>query len=189
LSRAKAVAIFGSSGTEPHSPDWIDAESAGARCAGAGLGVITGGYGGTMEAVSKGAALVGGHVIGVTAPGLFQDRPGANRYVTEEIEARSLSERIGILTDLASGVIALPGSIGTAAELVIAWNINYISRRANAIRLPTVAVGQRWHALTDFLTSQIGADPGDVHVVDTADEAVDWLLAQPEIRCIQSPNL
>lgn len=182
MTTGKVVAIFGSSQSHPGTKEWIDAEKTGARCAGAGLGVITGGYGGTMEAASRGAALAGGRVIGVTAPELFSARSGANRHVSEEIEAVSLTERIGVLTDLASGAIVLPGSIGTAAELLIAWNINHIVRRNGGNRFPTVAVGEDWAELWRLMTGPLGAFGGDVHTVENADQAVDWMLEQPEIR-------
>lgn len=180
--RDKVIAVFGSSATAPGSSEWVDAEKVGARCAGAGLGVVTGGYSGVMEAVSRGASLAGGRVIGVTAPDLFAARPGANPHVTEERPTITLAERIGTLIDLASGVIALPGSIGTAAELVVAWNLNTVHRRNHGSRLPTVAVGDEWRALWELLSDRMHADREDIHVVDSADEAVDWLLTQPEIR-------
>ena len=69
-----SVAVFGSSQTIPDSADWRDAVHVGRRLAEAGLEVITGGYGGTMEAASLGASEAGGRVVGVTAPVLFPDR-------------------------------------------------------------------------------------------------------------------
>lgn len=177
-----AVAIFGSSQTTPGSDEWAEAERAGYRCASAGLTVITGGYGGTMEAASLGASRAGGHVIGVVAPDLFLARSGANQHVTHVIEARTLAERIGALTDLADGAIVLPGSIGTAAELVIAWNQNHIMRRNGGPRLPTVAVGEDWHAFWTLIIARLGAVGEDIEVVANADQAVEWLLAQPEVH-------
>lgn len=178
------IAVFGSSATVPGSSDWEDAESVGRSLAQAGLGVVTGGYGGTMEAASRGAALAGGGVIGVTAPPLFTGRFGANSHVSEEITAATLAERIGRLTEIASGVIVLPGSIGTAAELVVAWNMNHIARIGGRERLPTVAVGNVWRNLASLLTDEGGANAVDVTVVATADEAVEWMLVQPEIHAI-----
>jgi uncharacterized protein (TIGR00725 family) len=185
LSESKVVAIFGSSQVEPGTQAWLDAETAGSRCAAQGIDIATGGYGGAMEAASKGAVKAGGHVIGVTAPELFSRRSGANSYVTREIEAKTLTERIGILTELAHGVIVLPGSIGTAAELVIAWNLNHIARRNGGVRLPTVAVGKGWSELWRLMTERLDAHGDDIHTVDSIDEAISWLLAQPEIRRIQ----
>lgn len=182
MSSKGLVAIFGSSSVEPESPRWVDAEAAGARFATAGFGVITGGYSGTMAAASKGAIEAGGEAIGVTVPSIFLHRSGANSFVTEEIEARSLTERIGILTDRARGALVLPGSIGTAAELVVAWNINHVVRRHGGRRFPTVAVGEEWSDLWRLLTTRVEAHGGDIEQAATVDEAVDWLLAQPEIR-------
>jgi len=182
LTTGRAVAIFGSAQTEPGSPAWIDAEKTGARCAGAGLTVVTGGYGGTMEAASKGAAIAGGAVIGITVPTLFTSRSAANPYVTREIHASSLVDRLGMLMAASNGAIALPGSIGTATELAVAWNINHVARRNGGDRLPTVAVGAEWGELAALLVERVGAFSGDIEVVADADSAVDWLLAQPEIR-------
>lgn len=176
------MAIFGSSRSEPGSPAWRDAEQAGARCARAGLAVVTGGYGGTMEAASKGAAESGGQVVGVIAGSMFRTRGGANPHVTHEIGARSITERIGIITEIASGALVLPGSIGTTAELVIAWNINDIARRHGGTRFPTVAVGVEWREFSFLVSEKLGASNGDIHLVDGVGEGLDWLLDQPELR-------
>lgn len=176
MTGGSAVAVFGSSRTSPGSTQWETAEAVGKKLALAGVAVITGGYGGTMEAVSKGAADEGGHVIGVTAPSLFPGRTGANHYVSELIEADDLVMRIGTMVDRADGAIALPGSIGTATELVVAWNHNYISRRNGRPMLPTAAVGDGWRVVSAALMAEVGAEPGDIHLVDTAEDAVAWVL-------------
>lgn len=179
-----AIAIFGSSQTVEGTTDWTDAELAGARIAEAGMAVVTGGYGGTMEAASRGAARAGGHVIGVTAPGLFKGRSGANPYVDEVVEARTLAERIGIVTDLAHGVMAMPGSIGTATEFVLTWNHNHIVRSNGGTRLPAVAVGDDWRRLAELMVEMLGADAADINLAMSVDEAIGWLLNQPEIHRI-----
>lgn len=182
MSEPPAVAVFGSSATEPGSSAWEEAETVGRLLAEAGLGVVTGGYGGSMEAVSKGVADRRGTVVGVTAPTLFPGRPGANPHVGLLVEAESLLERIGAMFDRACGVIALPGSIGTATELLIAWNLNHIARHNRAGRIPTAAVGAGWRELHELMTMRLGAWPGDVHMADTPEDAVDWLLIQPEVK-------
>lgn len=179
MSQDGPVAVFGSSQTEPGSPEWADAYRAGALLANAGHPVITGGYGGTMEAVSMGAAEAGGHVIGVVAPVLFPGRTGANPYVVEVIEATSLSNRIDIMMQRSISGLALPGSIGTAAELVISWNTNHILRRAGARPRMSVAVGPGWRALAHALVES-GALEEDVYWVDTVDEGVDLILNAPD---------
>ena len=57
--------------------------------------MATGGYSGTMTAVSQGAADAGGHVIGVTCRQIEQFRPlGPNQWVKEEIKYDTLTERL-----------------------------------------------------------------------------------------------
>jgi predicted Rossmann-fold nucleotide-binding protein len=135
-----------------------------------------------MEAVSKGAYLVGGHVIGVTAPSLFPWRSGANPYVTELIEADNLTHRIGILMELAVATIALPGSIGTATELMVAWNMNQTAKRGGGPPLPTVAVGEQWSVVIEMLAREINADATDIKLVATTNEAIDWVMVALEIH-------
>jgi uncharacterized protein (TIGR00725 family) len=172
------VAIFGSSQTQQDASEWADAVRLGARLAQAGYGVVTGGYGGTMEAASKGASEAGGHVIGVTAPTLFPGRSEANPYVAELIEADGLLDRINSIVTRSRGVIALPGSIGTATELFVAWNLNHISRRGGSNgHLPTAAVGRVWREVGRSLVELAGASPADVRWVPTVDEGANWVIS------------
>lgn len=172
-----AIAVFGSSVTAPESDEWEQAVYAGSRIAKAGFAVLTGGYGGTMEAVSLGAHRADGHVIGVTAPPLFPGRTAANPYVVEEVPANSLAHRLDEMTRRASGALALPGSIGTATELLISWNINHIVRRNGGQAFPAAAVGPEWRAVRAALVS-IGAAADDIHWADTVDDGLGWLLTR-----------
>ena len=171
------MAVFGSSQTDPGSADWEHAQRAGERLARAGLDVITGGYGGTMEAVSRGAAEAGGHVVGVTAPDLFPGRSSANPYVHELIEASSLAGRIDLMMRRSAATLALPGSIGTAAELLISWNTNHIVRRSGGTPFPAAAVGPGWRAVGRALVDVVGAVEADIFWADTVDDGVDWIVS------------
>jgi len=169
------VTVFGSSASTEGDDEYEAARWLGAELAQRGWGIATGGYGGTMEAVSSGAASVGAVVIGVTVPDLFVDRPGPNRFVGEEIRAPSLGDRIQRLLDLGSHWVALPGSIGTAAELVIAWNHAYISdRTSQRSRLP-IAVGAAWRSLADLLSAEAGAELRLIRCVATVGEIPDLI--------------
>ncbi len=173
-----SVAVFGSSQTELDSDEWLDAVSVGRRLAEAGLEVITGGYGGTMEAASMGASTAGGKVVGVTAPSLFPDRSGANAYVGELIEAPTLSARIDTMMRRADATITLPGSIGTATELLTAWNMNFIARHGRSRPLPSAAIGPRWQKVADALVLALGAKIDGIYWANSADDGVDWILGQ-----------
>ena len=172
------VAVFGSSRTAPGSSEWDDAVLVGERLATVGYSVVTGGYGGTMEAVSQGARSVGGEVIGVTADTLFPGRTGANRHVTTVEDVTSLSSRIGRMMEIASACIAMPGSIGTAAELGVAWHTNHVLRRGGSALMPVAAVGGQGEVFRSALVAGLGAISEDIYWADSADEAVDWVINQ-----------
>ena len=58
----KTIAVFGSSRRDEDSPFWAEAYELGRVLATAGYAVLSGGYGGSMGAVSRGAAECGGQV-------------------------------------------------------------------------------------------------------------------------------
>jgi len=119
----KTISVFGSNQPQPGQPDFEQACELGKRLAQAGFAVATGGYMGTMEAVSQGAAQAGGQVIGVTCDEIERWRPlGPNRWVTQEIRYPTLLERMTHLVTQNDGVIALPGGIGTLAEVAQTWS-------------------------------------------------------------------
>ena len=110
----------------------------GARLAGAGFVVLSGGYGGVMEAASRGARDAGGVAIGVTTP-LFSSP--ANPWLDREWSAADLWERTRWLVDAASGYLVLAGSAGTLAEAAFLWAL----RRAGQLGArPVVLAGDPW---------------------------------------------
>ncbi|MEX2279542.1 MAG: LOG family protein [Acidimicrobiia bacterium] len=170
-----AIAVFGSSTTVAGSHDWSVAEGVGRAIAERGWAVMTGGYGGTMEAVSAGAAAAGGRVIGITAPTVFPERSGANTHIGEEIAERTISHRIAHLVESSDGVIALPGSIGTFAELVVAWNAAFVAPFRGAAPIPVVAVGAQWSSIVELVQTQLPTGSGFVHLADTTEIAMSLL--------------
>lgn len=166
------IAVFGSSGAAPGDALYESGVECGAKLAAAGFAVATGGYGGIMEAVCKGAAEGGGPTIGVTAPTVFPGRSGANPWVEHEIPAADLIERIGILTSIAAGCIAMPGSLGTLAELVMAWNLAFVAPFTAKSYGPIIAVGDTWAELVPDLTVRLATDGDHVITVATVDEAI-----------------
>ncbi len=170
------VTVFGASKAAPGDGVYEIGVRCGELLALAGFGVATGGYGGLMEAVSRGARSEGGEALGVTAPDIFRNRPGANEFVTEEWRAAHLMERIHELTDVGSASIALPGSLGTLTEVAVAWNLAFITRFSGANAKPVVTIGDNWRRLIDHLAVELETDRSLVECVDTVDEAVDHLV-------------
>ena len=174
----KQIAVFGASVTPPDHPDYQAAVTCGALLARSGFAVATGGYGGLMEAVSRGAAEAGGHVVGITAPSLFPSRPGANDYVAEERPAPSLAERIHDILATSAAAIALQGSIGTLTELMVAWNDSFIAALDGNRGRPLVAVGPVWAELVAEIGERLQTDVAPVTCVPDVETAVAEVVRQ-----------
>ncbi len=136
------VAVFGSSTIREPGAAWSEAEELGRRLAEAGADVVTGGYGGAMEACSRGAHRAGGHVIGVTVE-IFEKRGPVNRWVLERVHTPDLFERLRHILGRADAFIAVSGSVGTIAEVLLTWNLLAAAARPRA---PLVLLGGGWRA-------------------------------------------
>ena len=147
------VAVFGSASPTPDQPLYQEAQRLGQLLAEAGHTVMTGGYCGTMEAISKGAVEAGGESIGITCRQIEAYRPtGPNQWVRQIRATDTLSERIETLTSQAEAFIALPGGIGTLAEIAMVYNKMVISA------LPSdtlILIGPGWQkTFEQFLDGQ-----------------------------------
>jgi uncharacterized protein (TIGR00730 family) len=139
----KVISVFGSSAPRPGQPDYEAAYELGRLLAGAGFAVASGGYIGTMEAVSRGAAEAGGEVVGVTCDEIERWRAvGPNRWVSQEIRYPTLLERLAHLVTRNDGMVAMGGGVGTLTEVALAWNqlqVQVIGPR------PLILLGDIWH--------------------------------------------
>jgi len=148
------IAVFGSAKAKPNSQLYQDSVLLGRLLGERGHTVLTGGYSGTMEAISKGASEAGAHVIGVTCKELEDFRGAkANQWVAEEWKHDTLDDRLNALIEGGDGAaIALPGGAGTLAEIIMLWN-RMITK--GLPRRPFVIVGKDWEkVLTTFLDAQ-----------------------------------
>jgi uncharacterized protein (TIGR00730 family) len=139
----KTISVFGSSAPQPGQPDYEAALELGRLLAQAGFAVASGGYIGIMEAVSQGAAEVGGQVIGVTCDEIERWRAvGPNRWISQEIHYPTLLERLVHLVTHNDGMVALGGGVGTLTEVALAWN----RLQVQVMRpRPLVLLGDIWH--------------------------------------------
>jgi predicted Rossmann-fold nucleotide-binding protein len=74
--------------------------------------------------------------------------------------------------------IALPGSIGTFTELMVAWNVAFVSRFNGATPCPVVAVGSVWQELIALATARLATDGTLVACVPDVDAAVATVAAR-----------
>ena len=143
------VTVFGGAHPEPGSPAYAEAYELGKLLAQAGHFVLTGGYMGTMEAVSKGANEAGGHVIGVTCAEIENWRKSrANAWVQEERRFETLEQRLSELVHACDAAIALPGGPGTLAEISLSWNLMIVDAMR---RKPLILVGSGWKSVMQSL--------------------------------------
>lgn len=147
------VTVFGGSTPVPGETAYKEAQRLGALLAGAGHTVLTGGYMGTMEAVSRGANEADGHVIGVTCAEIEAWRDAkANPWVIEERSYPTLRERLYALIDECDAALALPGGIGTLAEIATMWS--QMQTNSSPIR-PLILIGHAWAATFEAMLSQL----------------------------------
>src|SRR3984885_1628393 len=140
---AKIITVFGSSRPDEGHADYVEAFELGRALASAGFSVCTGGYGGVMEGVSRGAKESGGRVFAVTTS-FFRSR--ANRWVDEETRMAAWQERLFELVRLGDGYVACKGGTGTLVELAVVWEM--LNKKAMEPR-PFVVLGNFWEPILD----------------------------------------
>ncbi|MBE3065860.1 MAG: LOG family protein [Chloroflexi bacterium] len=141
------ITVFG--GSQPKQGDAAYAEACelGKLLAEAGHTVLTGGYIGTMEAVSRGANEAGGHVIGVTCANIEAWRPvKPNAWVQEERRFATLQERLNELVLACDAAIALPGGPGTLTEIALTWNLMIVNSMPPK---PLILTGAGWRSVME----------------------------------------
>ena len=105
MKHKSLVAVIGAS--SPTQQDLKNAEEVGRLIAREGWILINGGLEGVMEAYAKGAAEVGGIVVGILPTATPKS---ANRYVTIPIATNMHWARNAIIAQAAEGFVAIGGS-------------------------------------------------------------------------------
>jgi len=146
------ITVFGGSSPKPGDRAYEQAYRLGKLIGQAGFTVLTGGYIGTMEAVSRGVNESGGWVIGVTCDQIEEWRPVIpNPWIQEQMRFPTLKGRLYALIEHCDAALVLPGGIGTLAELAVMWS--QLQTRSIAPR-PLIFIGKGWQAVFDQLIAQ-----------------------------------
>lgn len=180
-SQREFVAVFGAAWATPDSELYALSVELGAALGSASFDVVNGGYGGTMEGVSKGATSVGALAVGVTVPELFAFRgTGGNAYNSEEVRTPSLLSRIeAMLSRAPRFVVVLPGTLGTLTELCCAMNTALLYGLAGRAKTRIFAWRKPWGTVIDQAGDALGLDAATralVTFVDSVDECVALLV-------------
>ncbi|KAG2379547.1 hypothetical protein C9374_006664 [Naegleria lovaniensis] len=177
------VVVFGASAPKEGEPLWNLSVELGDKLAQCGYSICSGGYGGTMEAVSKGASQHPNiDIKGVISSKTFYKRhEQGNKYLRTTVDADNLHERIKGLTDSGNYFVVLPGSLGTAAELLIVWNLYYINSVFPASVEPVRKIfvfRDPWEKIINFIGDELKVHSDLLKAfvfVDTVDEIISGL--------------
>ena len=179
------IAVFGGRHPAPGDCEYAEAMRLGSLLAAANYAVMSGGYSGVMEAVSRGAKEAGGPAIGVTMEIFGSLAP--NPYLTSEIRTRNFFQRLEILTSSAAGFVAMRGGMGTLTELSLIWNM---LQTKTMVYKPTILVGKFWRPLLQSVADQLAISREELNLflyVDSSEEAVARLrsfnLVAPRGQC------
>jgi uncharacterized protein (TIGR00730 family) len=149
------ITVFGGSHPKEGDAAYAEAYELGKLLAQAGHTVLNGGYIGTMEAVSRGAAEAGGHVIGVTCDDIEAWRAvKPNAWVKEERRFPTLDERLAELVRACDAAIALPGGPGTLTEVALMWNLMIVRSMPTK---PLILLGSGWLSVMESFYNSFNA--------------------------------
>jgi len=173
------VSIFGSARTTPDNKYFKLAEDIAYKLTQCGYGVITGGGPGIMEAGNMGAKKGGGKSVGLNIDLPFEQ--SANLFIDPDklISFEHFFVRKVMFVRYAQGFIVLPGGFGTFDELFEAITLIQTEKIG---RFPIILVGSEyWQGLIDWVKNVVlnvehnisEKDLDLIHIVDTADEAVE----------------
>jgi uncharacterized protein (TIGR00730 family) len=168
----KTITIFGSSIPGEDDEQYKFAYKLGASLAKNGFNICTGGYGGIMEAASKGAYDNAGFIYGVTID-LWNKDP--NPYITVEVREQKLFERITKLLELGDAYIILQGGTGTLLEFAAVWE--FANKNLQQPK-PIICHSTMWKEIVNVMNKQMALEKRKKDLIkccNSVDEIVESL--------------
>jgi uncharacterized protein (TIGR00730 family) len=143
--------MFGSARAKPGSRDYEIAEKTARLLAENGYGVVSGGGGGIMEAVNKGASEAGGLSIGLNIELPYEQEP--NIFSNLKMHFHYFFIRKVVFVKYSQAYVVLPGGFGTMDELFEALTLI----QTNRIRsFPMFLMcSDYWKGLIDWMKSSM----------------------------------
>jgi|SRR5579864_937359 len=177
MNKQAVITVFGSSRPREGDAEYDEARELGGALATSGFAVCSGGYGGVMAAVSRGAKEAGGKTYGVTAK-FFSAK--VNPWIDEEVRMATWQDRLFELIRRAQGFVACKGGTGTLVELAVVWEMLNKSVMKDK---PFAVLGDFWSPILERVRevelahhARWGEAQGRlIHVVSTPTEAAQHL--------------
>src|SRR5690606_28068356 len=140
--------------------------------------ISNGGDAGEVEGASRGAAAVGGHVIGVTTAEVVSLESEIKPDDEKVIEYPNFRERLHNLVDHSDGYVVMSGGIGTLQELAETWQI---LRMNNLPPRPFICYGQFWAPIVEHINASAYVGERDIQLIEVmhnaqvlSDHLVQW---------------
>ena len=174
------VSFFGSARTASDDPQYQLTVDIAEAIVKSGLGVITGGGPGIMEAANLGAKKGGGTSVGLNINLPFEQKH--NEYIDDDklMNFEYFFVRKVVFIKYSQGFVVMPGGFGTLDELFEALTLIQTEKIK---KFPILLVGKEyWSGLLDWikvvLLKENKLDPDDlnlIHLVDSKEEVVEQL--------------
>jgi uncharacterized protein (TIGR00730 family) len=174
------ISIFGSARTAPEDSYYRLTSEIAESVVKSGLGIITGGGPGIMEAANLGAKNAGGISVGLNINLPFEQK--ANPYIDEDklMNFEYFFVRKVIFMKYSQGFVVMPGGFGTLDELFEALTLIQTEKIK---KFPIILVGKKfWGGLMDWINTILleehKIDPDDldlIRVVETKEEVLEHL--------------
>ncbi len=180
------VTCFGYSGSKVTDSIYQEVYDVANLIAKEGLTIVNGGFEGIMEAVSHGARVAGGHVIGVTfypkeATHFEGGTLSPNPWIDEEIKTPHYVARTLKLIELGEIYIVFNGGTGTISEFGLAWGL---ARIYYGRHKPLILYGDFWHDIIETFQRNMFLRKEDlkaIKIVITPEEVVKALRVYDKI--------
>lgn len=162
------VGVLGSARLTENDNRWTQAHKLGILLAAEGFVVVTGGYGGLMAAVSRGAHEKGGRVIGLPMQHWAGIKP--NQWNIDLRWSGNYGTRMNHILHC-DAVIALPGGVGTLSEMAIVWAASQTEEHPQ----PLVLLGNCWPPVIKSIREHLVVGDIDLNLLrfaGTPEEAI-----------------
>lgn len=155
------IGVMGSARLREGDERWTQAYEMGQLLASAGLAVVTGGYGGLMAAVSRGASTAGGRVIGLPMRHWTGLQP--NQWNVDVRWASDYGTRLNHLLRC-DAVVVLAGGVGTLSEMATVWAASQTEERVQ----PIVLLGACWQPVVQTMREYLVLGDEDLQLLNFA---------------------
>jgi len=179
----RTVTFFGSARLPEDNDHYKTAQELAGKISKYGIGVITGGGPGIMEAANRGAFESSGYSLGLNIK--LPMEQSENPYLNESITFSYFFVRKVLLAYAAEAYIFFPGGFGTLDEL---FEVMTLVQTRKMEKVPIILVGKsHWEKLDDFIRKEIygrhemiNKEDMDLYTItDDLDQVVDIVRHSP----------